>query len=657
MKQVLLILTSVFLSVPAWSSLDQSLDEVDKLIRMRDYPQVVSRLISLVEKGSPEAQYRLAGLYRSGKGVTRDLDKATNLYHKSARAGHADAQYAIALIIEKSNNSPLSLNEARRWYTKSADQGNKRALLRLEQFKDSPDVAVQKISRTDIFNAIQHNDEALINSLILSNVDLDLIDRYGNSTVMAALLAGWPRLAGSMMPGNKHLGRANSLGNRPLHVASARGYKNTVTTLLDNNVDIDQTDARGDTALMLAIKYKYIEISKLLLGRGANPSLTNKKLKSAADLAYASDSRANKALMASYGIKPRITTRAKTAHNLETFRLLVKEHGARYAGWPLLSISIELGETSISNQLIGLKPDPGSTDPEGNSALHVAARKGDSATLKQLVLPGASVNAVNSRNETALYLAVESTCLTCVNILLENKADPTIATELETTPLEVAIQKSESKIAWALLTTKTSYAGIHRGLQMAVQKKMENLSKLLIKRDNRLGSFDDNARSILWHSANNGLNKTTALLIDSAKIDINHMDINGHSALAQAVIRGHSSIVRMLVLAGADVATVTNEENTLLMLAVLSENQDIVEFLLTREARINAKDSVGGTALMLAAASAQNQIIEILLDAGADLQLRNKEELNAFQIATNSGHRDTAKILHDRGNLVFKLFN
>jgi ankyrin repeat protein len=667
MKPVLLLLTCLFLSTPAWGNLDKSLDEIEKLIRLRDYPQAVSHLNPLVAKGDPEAQYRLAGLYRLGKGVIRNLDKATDLYHQSAQAGHAEAQYAIALILEKSNKSSASLFEARRWYKKSAEQGNKRASLRLEQLEDFPDIEVREIGRTDIFNAIQHNDEALINSLISNQVDLNLVDRHGNSTVMAALLAGWPRLAGTLIPGSTQLERANSLGNRPIHVAAARGYQGIVIELLINNVDIDQTNAHGDTALMLAAKNKYTEIAELLLELGANHSLVNKKQKTAADLAYASEDSASKALFASYGIKPTITSVAKakpsltsvpkTTYDLDTFNLLVKKHGARYTGWSSLSIAIELGETSIANQLLEQKPDPGSTDPEGNSALHVAARKGDFAILKKLVHAGTQVNEVNNRNETALYLAAGSSCLKCVNLLLANNADPSIETQFKATPLEVAIQKNQPKIASALLKSKSSYAGIHRGLQLAVQQKMENLSKVLIARDSQLDSLDDNQRSILWHSVDKGLAKTTALLIDSREIEINQTDVKGHSALTQAVINGHFDIVRMLISAGADVGTLTNEKNSLLMLAVLSRSQAVVEFLLTREIDVNARDSVGDTALMLAASTAQNRMIEMLVNAGADLHLRNNEDLNAFQIATNSGHQYTAKMLHDKSNLVFKLFN
>lgn len=663
-KPVLLILTCLFISVPAWSNVTKSLDEIEKLIRLRDYSEAVNRLKPLVEKGDTEAQYRLAGLYRAGKGVSKDLDKATDLYHLSAQAGHADAQYAFAQIIEKSNKSPSALNEARRWYKKSAVQGNERAVVKLEQLQEAPDVSAKTLSRKDIFNAIQHNDEALINSLISRGVDLNLSDRQGNSTVMAALLAGWPQLAETLIPHTKQLGQANILGNRPLHVASTRGYENIILALLISEVDINQTDSRGDTALVLAVKNKNAEIAALLLDQGADYSLINKKKQSAVDFAYAGDNPANKALFASYGIKPRVVTQKKAAHSLDTFKTSVTKHGARYAGWPLLNIAIELGENSISNQLIDQKPNLNLTDPDGNNALHVAARRGDLDTLKLLVIQGAKLNSVNKRNETALYLAVESSNLKCVKLLLKNKADPSIATKLKVTPLEAAIRNDQSHIALALLNTKIGYPGIHRVLLLAIQKKMDNLSYTLIKLDKQLDSVDDKRRSVLWHSADQGLAKTTAQLIASKKIDVNRKDINGHSALAQAVKRGRFEIVRLLSDHRADLTTRTDEGNTLLMLAVLSKNPEIVEFLLARsfdinaqDIDINAQDKVGETALMLAAATGQDRIIEMLINAGADAQLRNKEDLNAFQIATNAGHQKTAKFIHDRSNFVFKLFN
>jgi ankyrin repeat protein len=667
MKPALLILICLFFSAPAWSNLEQSLDEIEKLIRMRDYAQAASRLETLAETGDPEAQYRLASLYRAGKGVSKDLGKATELHRQSALAGYADAQYSVGQLIEKADKSPESLNEAIAWYQKAAAQGHVQAALKLKLLEEYIALMDQGISRADIFSAIQRNDVVLIDSWIKNGTNLDLNDHLGNSTVMAALLAGWPRLAKTLLDHSTHPAQINSLGFRPMHVATIRGYETIVIALLDDEVDIDQTDARGNTALMLAAKNQKTDMLKLLLDRGANYGITNRKKQSAIDFVFAADYPTGQALLASYGIgpgttgpgtiDPGATIQVSAISQLDQFKAAVAQHGGRYADWPLLNIAIEVGEIPVSEQIIAQKPDLDATDPEGNSAVHVAARRGDSVMLKQLLANGANLNSINARNETALYLAVESTCLNCVKLLIEYKADPAIATKSEITPLEVAIQNDQAEIAAVLLKTQTSYAGIHRVLLLAIEKNMEDLSLALIKRDSRLDSRDDQGRTALWHSANRGLVKTSVALIKTGKIDIDNKDSTGHCALAQAVRNSHLAIVRLLVDKDADLNIRTNAANSILMLAVLAESSAIVELLLTRAIDINAQDNVGDTALMMAAGSGQNEVLEMLIASGADLQLRNKEDLNAFQIANNSGHQETATIIRERSNFMFKLFN
>lgn len=509
-------------------------------------------------------------------------------------------------------------------------------------------------------------DTAILGGYHMGRIDLRIF-ASGGDTVMAALLAGWPRLANTLLEQTTHPAQINSLGFRPMHVATIRGYRTMVIALLDKEVDIDQTDARGNTALMLAAKNRKTDMLKLLLDRGANYGITNRKKQSAIDFVFAADYPAGQALLASYGIAPgttgpgtvdpAATIQLAAASKLDQFKTVVEQRGGRYAGWPLLNIAIELGEIPITQEIIAEKPDLNATGPDGNSAIHVAARKGDSVTLKPLLANGVDINAINARNETALYLAVESDCLECVRLLLANKADPAIADKLKITPLEVAIRNEQTEIAAVLLKSPTSYAGIHRVLLLAIERNMEDLSLRLIKRDSRLGERDDKGRSALWHSADRGLIKTSVALIKSGKIDINSQDSTGHCALAQATRGGHLAVVHLLINADADLNIRTNAANTILMLAVLAKKPAIVELLMTRAIDINAQDNVGDTALMLAAATGQNELLEMLIKAGADLQLRNKEDLNAFQIANNSGHQETAEMIREKSNVLFKLFN
>ncbi len=646
----------VVFSSLAGAGTDVSLDEIEKLIRQRNYAVAAQRLKPLADGGNPEALYRLAGLYRAGKGLRKDLDAATKLYRRSAGAGYADAQFALALLLEKSG-SPSANAEAREWYQKAAEQEHRRALAKLQQQRESSMVAKRSTGQAEIFDAIRHNDTTLINSLISNDVDLNLTDTRGNSTLMTALVAGWPRLALDLVARSTQLEQVNLRGDRPISIAADRGYTEVVAVLLDKNVNPNRAGTQGNTALMLAVKNDHATIVKMLLDRGADHSLVDDKNRSAVDLAYHAGSKASRAVFAARGIKPGPAPVQDSSEELARLKRALDNRGDRYEGWPLLNVAIELGETSVSDRLIALKSDLDATDSDGNNALHVAARGADIATMKKLISAGANVNALNHEKETALYLVVTTGIAEGVDILLESGADPSIATRSGATPLEAAVRNNRTGITVALLRHKTGYSGIHRALLIAVQNRMEKLSRVLIGRDKSLGSLDDEQRSVLWHCADKGLFDTAALLLDSGKIDIDRKDVNGYSPLAQAVKKNHFDMLRLLVDAGADLDVQTLQGNTLLMLAVQSENPAAVDYLLTRDSRIDAQNSVGETALMLAAAGAQNRIIEMLIAAGADLKLRNNEDLNAFQIADNAGHKDTAQLIHDRSNFVFKLFN
>ena len=642
----------------AWGNIDRSLEEIESLIRLRDYSQAVQRLRPLAEQGIAEAQYRLAGLYRVGKGVDRDLDRARSLYLEAAQAGNANAQYSYALLVEKSKGDN-SREQALVWYRRAAEQGHEAARKQLARTPPAEKTNARELSQEEIFNAVRHNDRELIDSWVDSGGKLNQIDEQGNTIVMAALIAGWPDLAETLIHQTRLHDKANKLGDYPLHIAAVRDYREVAVAVLVAGTDIDRRDARGNTALMLAIKNENLDLAGFLLDSGANPDARNQKLQSPSDLAFAPGNSRSKVLFASRGLKPKQkpNPESKSVNGIARFSESVRKQGNRYNGWPLVSVAIELGETRIAKQLIAQRREIDSSGPGANRALHVAARNLDHVNMKRLLAQRVEVNAVNRKNQTALYLASEANCLDCVKLLLAGQADPSIAASGGVTPLEIAVQNGASRVAAALLATNASYPGIHRVLSLAVEKRMQVLSKLLITRDPDLAKLDDKRRSILWHSADKGLTETVGRLLATGRFDVNQVDAGGYSALAQAVTGGHLKIVRMLIEAGADPRGQTGEGNSMLMLAVLSKKADLVEYMLRHEPDINRRNDIGDTALMIAAGDGQLRIVEKLMDAGADLRMRNNEEMNAVQIAKNAGHEQTAKTIYDRSNLVFKLFN
>jgi TPR repeat protein len=69
------------------------------------------------------AQFELANAYYTGKGVTKDIDKAIKWYRKVAAKGHAVAQHNLGVIYRAQED----YLKAAKWYRKAAEQGDVRA--------------------------------------------------------------------------------------------------------------------------------------------------------------------------------------------------------------------------------------------------------------------------------------------------------------------------------------------------------------------------------------------------------------------------------------------------------------------------------------------------------------------------------------------------
>ncbi len=655
---LLFFVFGLLLSTPVLSDTKTTLKAVDKSIRLRQYSQAVEQLRPLLKRNIAEAQYRMAGLYRSGKGVKSDLDKASGLYKKAAISGLPEAQYTLASILEKQHPNKTNSAEALRWYQAAADQGYQRAIKKLAYLeKSNSDNNNLTISQDAIFSAIRTNDLELIRSLIRDGVNLDIIDTNDRSAFIVALQAGHREMSELLLFNSSRLDTPDSNNDRPIHIAARNGYLGIVLDLVKIKVDINAQDHLGNTALIIATRHDDRDMMNLLINNNADYSIKNKKSQSGPQLAQFLDLKIAKSVFVKQGIGLPTQDKGYAKVDIKAFQQSVNKSGSLYKDWPMLNIASLLGETAIAIQLLDQGADILATDSVGNSAMHRAASKGQLDILKLLIKHGGNINAVNSRKETPLYLAAASGQLKTVKLLVKNQADTSITAKNKTSPLSVAITNGHPKSALALSSGRLDKASIHRALLLAIQKKMETLGVQLIKIDDHINQPDNKKRSALWHSADLGLRKVTAALIQSKQTPINLADKNGYTALARAVSRGHLDIAKLLIDRGARVNTVTGEENTMLMLAVLSGNNELTNYLLKTDIDINARNFAGDTALMLAAATGQETVTDSLIQAGADMLIRNLDDQNAYQIAINSGHNKIADLIKENSTALFKLFN
>jgi len=104
-----------------------------------------------------------------------------------------------------------------------------------------------------------------IKKLILSGADVNIQDRYGDTTLIIAAKNGYADLVKLLIAAGANINVINNSCNTALIYAVKEGHKEIAKLLITAGADINIQDKNGYTALMLAAIYRYQDIIKLLL--------------------------------------------------------------------------------------------------------------------------------------------------------------------------------------------------------------------------------------------------------------------------------------------------------------------------------------------------------------------------------------------------------
>ena len=122
MKSITLNIKIIFccafmlVSASSWASLEEGLSAVEQ----GDYLSAYQLFKKLAEQGDIEAQHNLAILYKTGKGVMKDPEKAIKWFRKAADKGLADAQFYLGRMYDKGEGVEQGFEYAAIWYIKAA---------------------------------------------------------------------------------------------------------------------------------------------------------------------------------------------------------------------------------------------------------------------------------------------------------------------------------------------------------------------------------------------------------------------------------------------------------------------------------------------------------------------------------------------------------
>jgi uncharacterized protein len=328
----------------------------------------------------------------------------------------------------------------------------------------------------------------------------------------------------------------------PLNLAAALGHLAMIQPLVDAGADINFRDEQGRSAIDIAIKEGHQAIVKLLRQAGAELSQGSEAV--SADALLGAAKKGNVEIL-------RSALEAGISPNASEAGVRQRQDRSKTA----LIFACEGGHLEAASLLIEFGADVNLSDRAGKKLGRTPlmyAAESDNADLVQLLLEaGAIVDAQDKRGQTALFYAVEEEAIEAIEVLLEFGADP-YKQSWEGTPFEHATYGDPEIVK----------------LLMAVTKEENNVASNAAREEMlRSAAFDDNAE-LVHNLIQQGVNVSAA---------DDHG--TGWTALMFAAAKGNTTIVQLLIAAGADVGYKSASGQSALGEAKSWKNKEIIDLL------------------------------------------------------------------------------
>jgi len=145
---------------------------------------------------------------------------------------------------------------------------------------------VDKAGNTLLIQAVRRDVPELFDYLLLRRAKLNVRNRNGETALSLAAYTGKLQYVQRLVEAGAEV---NFYGWSPLTYAAYNGHTAIVDYLLKRGAEINATTENGSSALFFAARFGHIEVIKLLLKNKADPSLANENGDTAIDWALKSD--------------------------------------------------------------------------------------------------------------------------------------------------------------------------------------------------------------------------------------------------------------------------------------------------------------------------------------------------------------------------------
>ncbi len=290
-----------------------------------------------------------------------------------------------------------------------------------------------------------------------------------------------------------------------------------------------------------------------------------------------------------------------------------------------------------------------------STALMIAALLDDDDLLRTLLANGADPNRRDPNGRTALMIAASRGHLRIVRSLIHDrrtKANLTNTSEWDA--LCEAAAEGHRKVVSLLLSfggvllplQVSQILGVHP-LLLAARHGHHAVCELFVSKGVDIDMADHSGWTALWYAAHDDHLACCERLLD-AGANINHIVSSGSSLIFFAAFCNKLALFDLLVKRGATL-TCGRGNKPLLNAAVKLNGKEVVRRLIELKIDINATDSKKKTALTVACQTDSTEIAEILLKAGAKPDVADKDGWNSLVYAARNGNNKLLELLFAHG--------
>ena len=422
---------------------------------------------------------------------------------------------------------------------------------------------------------------------------------------------------------------ATDTGGYPmLWIAASNGSPSIVKALmtapaLDLNLCKESTKS---TPVFIASQNSHAEIVRILAEAGADLNARNHQFASPAFIASQN--------LSGMGSKP--DSNSNTGSALTTLKTLIEFKAdinlTDDAGLSPLSFVVPFDRNGVvTRTLLEAKADVHAVDCQGNSPIHRAIAKGNDLTLRLLIGAKAEVNRPSPHGCTPLVMSIELNHANAVKVLLDAGADVAAETYETRSVFSLAPNVTLMLKLYAAKSSQPADAGgpedsskesdwgpgadeilrlMNINNKSVVKKSVVKKIQAKLKQKPALVNATRNGQTLLWMAAAYGKKGIVEALIQG-RADVNRRNpAQDLTPLMAACQGGYTTVVELLLAAGADVHAIARIPNTAL-LALHHTN--------AQKKRIVSADAVpsGPIASMVLAAMADAEAREEWLEVAA----------------------------------------